>query len=135
MVNDHLVTCFRHDELAAGKKLRKPRLKVEMTATAKIVAGYFYPRLAANAVVWPTASTLLDPLPLRSTSKSPISPTDWRGSPAGTARPSGAHIFSVWQQHTSLVEAVKREQTLRARCAASGSRQRCTTRRNMSSVT
>ena len=46
-------------------------------------------------------------IPRRSTSRSRTSPTASRAWRAGTARPSGAHIFSV-AQHSLLVEAIAR---------------------------
>ena len=115
MVNDHLVTCFCHENCSG--KLRKPRLKAIQSgpvsgdhanndgcysAKSSSIANRAWQRMLSGRRL-----DLLDPSPLD------IEIADIAHGLARVARwngqTSGAHIFSV-AQHTLLVETVMREQ-------------------------
>ena len=86
MVNDHLVTCFCHE--TCGGQPRKPAPQSRNDQARPLDSLPPAPGSGCCRDGGSICST-----PRRSTSRSPISPTGWRGSRAGTGRPA-ARIFS-----------------------------------------
>ena len=129
MVNDHLVTCHRHETCASSAQARSDSAARPHDRASDATSAQRAPGSACCRAAGSTCST-----PRRSTSRSRTSRTASPASRAGTGRPA-ARISSRSRSTRCWSRPCCAQQMPRARPTARGWRCCCTTRRNMSSAT